>query len=75
MTSGLAPLIPLAMPHFRKGEIDVALIKHQAMAVAVGLAVRQRGGGCCACARDMTDVTKGGVKDEPLADGSPPKFG
>eukprot|EP00903_Cladosiphon_okamuranus_P015108 g13974.t1 len=38
MTSALAPLIPLATPHFRKGEIDVALIKHQAIAVAVGLA-------------------------------------
>ena len=40
MTSALAPLIPLVTPHFRKGEIDLALIKHQAIAVAVGLAVR-----------------------------------
>lgn len=40
MFSALGPLIPIATPHFRKGEIDVALLKHQAMAVAVGLAVR-----------------------------------
>ena len=40
MTSALAPLIPIATPHVRKGEIDLALIKHQAIAVAVGLAVR-----------------------------------
>ena len=46
MTSALAPLIPLVTPHFRKGEIDLALIKHQAIAVAVGLAVR---GGCRVC--------------------------
>ncbi|CAM9629487.1 unnamed protein product, partial [Scytosiphon promiscuus] len=38
MTSALAPLIPLGVPHFRKGEVDIALLKHQAMAVAVGLA-------------------------------------
>lgn len=40
MTSALAPLIPLVTPHFRKGEVDLALIKHQAIAVAAGLAVR-----------------------------------
>ncbi|CAM9526579.1 unnamed protein product [Pylaiella littoralis] len=38
MTSVLAPLIPLLTPHFRKGEIDMPLLKHQAMAVAIGLA-------------------------------------
>ncbi|CAM9989995.1 unnamed protein product [Ectocarpus sp. 6 AP-2014] len=38
MFSALGPLIPIATPHFRKGEIDMALLKHQAMAVAVGLA-------------------------------------
>lgn len=42
MASVLAPLIPLATPHFRKGDFDVPLLKHQAMAVAVGLAVRLR---------------------------------
>lgn len=39
MTSALVRLIPLGGPHLRKGEIDMALLKHQAVAVAVGLAV------------------------------------
>ena len=47
MTSALAPLMPIVTPHFRKGAIDLALIKHQAIAVAVGLAVRRAGDNPC----------------------------
>lgn len=49
MTSALAPLIPIVTPHFRKGAVDLALIKHQAIAVAVGLAVRWKRSVALAC--------------------------
>lgn len=39
MAAALAPLTPVVAPHFRKGEVDMALLKHQGMALAVGLAV------------------------------------
>lgn len=39
IVTSLASFVPLAVPHFRKGGVDMALLKHQGMAVAAGLAV------------------------------------
>lgn len=39
LVTSLASLVPLVAPHFRKGDVDLALLKHQGLAVAAGLAV------------------------------------
>ena len=39
MAAALTPLVPIIAPHLRNGAMDIALVKHQGMAIAAGLAV------------------------------------
>lgn len=38
VAAALTPLVPIIAPHLRKGAMDIALVKHQGMAIAAGLA-------------------------------------
>eukprot|EP00904_Undaria_pinnatifida_P006465 jgi/Undpi1/2949/HiC_scaffold_14.g06326.m1 len=38
VAGSLTPLVPIVAPHIRKGALDVALLKHQGVAIAAGLA-------------------------------------